>query len=100
MFCHGSGKRRNGKLITKEIETEKLKVTDPQGITISDKKGQVGCLSVEDVTTGAISVAVGACGSSPSVTNNSIEVSPAVAGETSATTTEVSATTTATSTEP
>ena len=57
----------NGKLVVSEIETGKLTVTGPQGITIYDKKGQAGCLSVEDVATGAISVTAGACGTATNV---------------------------------
>ncbi|MDP3935340.1 MAG: DUF5011 domain-containing protein, partial [Candidatus Giovannonibacteria bacterium] len=69
----------NGKLIAREIETQKLTVTGPQGITIYDKKGQAGCLSVEDVATGAINVTPGACGIAnvqSSVLNTSASTTP------------------------
>ncbi|MBI4224984.1 MAG: hypothetical protein HY617_01505, partial [Candidatus Sungbacteria bacterium] len=57
-----------GKLIAVKIETGELTVGSPDkptGITIYDKKGKPGCLSVEDVETGQMKVVPGVCGSAP-----------------------------------
>lgn len=39
----------------------------PTGVTVYDKKGRAGCLEVNDVTTGGVSVLPGVCGSQTSV---------------------------------
>ena len=56
---------KNGELVVKKVTTEKLEVGSPSvptGITVYDKQGRAGCLIIENVETGAMSLAAGACG--------------------------------------
>ena len=56
------------RVITNEVITQKLTVGSPEAptsITVYDKSGKAGCLSIEDVASGAIKVAEGACGNTP-----------------------------------
>ena len=93
----------SGKLVVKEIETEKLKVGTPEkpnGITLFDPQGNPYCVQIE--LGGVVVSTAGECGTTPASSNSetNTETSTATTTTETATPLETASSSTATSTEP
>lgn len=89
----------SGNLVAQKITTQELEVgsqTKPSGITIYDKHGKVGCIQVENIETGTVIVAQGACGATPASSTSNESNTNLQIDETAMTTTTNPATTTET----
>jgi len=85
-----------GKITAMKIATQELTVGSPEkptGITIYDKQGKAGCLTIEDVAAGQMKVTPGACGSTasgqapPAASGGAAAAAPAPVASDTATTT-------------